>query len=81
MSTKKVATSTQHKFAPGDTVRLNSGGPLMTVGTLRGAFVNVSWFDIPNTSSTSSDVNISYGHLDVAEFHEAQLTGVPRLRD
>lgn len=45
-----------HEFEPGDTVRLKSGGPVMTVITItpnadeRRDDVNVCWFDPTNLS-------------------------------
>ncbi len=33
------------QFNPGDTVRLKSGGPVMTVSKLINNFVHCTWFD------------------------------------
>lgn len=43
--TLRLVALEEHEFAPGETVRLKSGGPRMTVGSASGARVDVSWFD------------------------------------
>jgi uncharacterized protein YodC (DUF2158 family) len=40
-----AAGESKMAFKPGDTVRLNSGGPVMTVTAVEGDWVVCDWFD------------------------------------
>lgn len=39
-----ITAGERRPFAPGDVVRLRSGGPVMTVESTQGTQVNVVWF-------------------------------------
>jgi uncharacterized protein YodC (DUF2158 family) len=55
-------------FKPGDTVRLKSGGPAMTVKAVEGAWVSCDWFD----GSKKHEDTFPAAGLDVDNSFEAQ---------